>query len=159
MLSIRLSIDHVPYRSNHDIVGENIYTESWALLSRPTLYKLIGINVILISGVIHLNNALNDHHQASYLEILFLAYFLGAMISAIGISWGGRLWGWVLGGLIASGAMISYLVSRIVGFSSAGVQEWGPPEAYLSMFIEMVFFVPFIAMYSVNLSRVATKLS
>ena len=108
------------------------------------LFSWIGIIVILTSGLIHLYNAPGEFQDAPYMGVLFFAFFLGSIVSAIGIYRGELLWGWSLGGLLAIGAIIGYLISRTVGMPISGIEDWGPPLAYLSIFLEFIYFAPFL---------------
>jgi hypothetical protein len=108
------------------------------------LYSWIGIIVILLSGLIHLYNAPGEFQDAPYMGVLFFAFFLGSIVSAIGIYRGELLWGWSLGGLLAIGAIIGYLISRTVGMPISGIEDWGPPLAYFSIFLEFIYFTPFL---------------
>ena len=117
------------------------------------LYSWIAIVVILISGVIHLYNAPGEFQDAPYMGVLFFIFFLGSIVSAYGIYRGEFLWGWALGGLLAVGAIVGYLISRTVGMPISGIEDWGPPLAYFSIFLELVFFAPFMISKPVYLKR------
>jgi hypothetical protein len=104
------------------------------------LYSWIGIIVILTSGLIHLYNAPGEFQDAPYMGILFFGFFLASIVSAIGIYRGEFLWGWALGGLLCIGAIVGYFVSRTVGMPISGIEDWGPPLAYFSILLELIFF-------------------
>lgn len=108
------------------------------------LFSWIGIIVILVAGLIHLYDAPGEYQDAPYMGILFFLFFLGSIVSAVGIYRGELLWGWVLGGLLAIGAIVGYLISRTVGMPISGVENWGPSLAYFSIFLELIFFAPFL---------------
>jgi hypothetical protein len=100
-----------------------------------------GAYTISFIGLIHLLAA-PDHFQAApYLGWLFLANFVGAAMAAIGISWGTRKWGWLLGDLLAGGAFIGFLVSRIIGLPGfpEGVGSWNRIDGILSLILEVLF--------------------
>ena len=113
-------------------------------MNKAKLWRWVGVIAILLCGLIHLYDAPEEYQEAQYMGILFFAFFLGAFISAIGIYPGQRLWGWVLGGLISIGAIIGYLISRTVGMPLMEVEEWGPPLAYFSIFLELIVFALFL---------------
>ena len=117
------------------------------------LYSWIAIVIILASGVIHLYNAPGEFQDAPYMGILFFLFFLASIVSAYGIYRGELLWGWVLGGLLAVGAIVGYLISRTVGMPISGIEDWGPPLAYFSIFLELVFFAPFMLSKPAYLER------
>jgi len=105
------------------------------------IYKWLGIFFIFVSGLIHLYSAPDELKDTPYMGILFLLFFLGAVISSVGIHRRSALWGWGLGGLLAVGAIVGYLVSRTVGMPAAEVEAWGPPIAYFCFALELLFIV------------------
>jgi hypothetical protein len=113
----------------------------------------IGIIVILITGLIHLYNAPGEFQDAPYMGVLFFVFFLSSIVSAIGIYRGELLWGWILGGLLSIGAIVGYLISRTVGMPMSGVEDWGPPLAYFSIFLELIFFALILASNTKQLRR------
>jgi len=117
------------------------------------LFIWIGIIVILTSGLIHLYNAPGEFQYAPYMGVLFFVFFLGSIVSAIGIYRGELLWGWALGGMLAIGAIVGYLISRTVGMPISGIEDWGPPLAYFSIFLELIFFAPFLESTPTYLKR------
>lgn len=103
--------------------------------------KWLGIVVILASGLIHLYDAPGEYGDAPYMGILFYLFFVGSIISAVGIYRGELIWGWLFGGLLSIGAVVGYLISRTVGMPISGIEDWGPPLAYFAIFLELVYFV------------------
>lgn len=122
-------------------------------MKKTKLYKWIGIIVILVAGLIHLYDAPGEFQDAPYMGILFFAFFLGSIVSAVGIYRGELLWGWALGGLLSIGAIIGYLVSRTVGIPVSGVENWGPLLAYFSIFLEVIYFILFAGSRFPNLRK------
>jgi hypothetical protein len=99
----------------------------------------VGISLIVIVGLIHLINSPGDLEEGSYTGLLYLANFLGALTSAIGI-YRGRSWGWSLGALVSVGAFVAYVISRTVGLPGLGVEEeWLEPLGVLSLIVEALF--------------------
>ena len=98
-----------------------------------------GISLIVIVGLIHLIDAPEDLEEGSYLGLLFLANFFGALTAAIGI-YRGNKWGWVLGLLVAGGAFAGYVISRTVGLPWLAVEtEWLEPLGVLSLLVEGLY--------------------
>ncbi len=122
------------------------------------MYRESGVNAILIIGLLYLYNAISAEEAAPLFSSLFILFFMAAIVTSIAISFGGHLLGWALGGILAIGAIILYLISRTVSLGSLGVEKWGPPLAFFSIVVEAIFFVPFIAAYSVDLRRVNAKI-
>jgi len=117
------------------------------------LYSWIAIIVILTSGVIHLYNAPGEFQDAPYMGILFFIFFLGSIVSAIGIYRGELLWGWALGGFLSFGAIVGYLISRTVGMPISGIEAWGPTLAYFSIFLELIYFATLLGSKPTLLQR------
>jgi hypothetical protein len=76
--------------------------------------------------------------EATYLGLLFLANFGGAVVAAIGI-YRGNKWGWGLGALLAGGAFAGYVISRTLGLPGMPVEVWLEPLGVLSLLVEGLF--------------------
>jgi len=123
----------------------------------PSNSKLIswaGIALIIAVGLIHLIGAPDSFDDATYKGILFLANGVGALIAAYGIG-SGKRWGWVLGLLVAAGALAGYVASRTIGMPGlpAEPDAWLEPMGVLSMLTEGLFSA--LALWS--LSSVASN--
>ena len=92
-------------------------------LFAPENLRRGGIVLIALTGLIHLVLMPEYWEFALYLGILFLANALGAGVSAYGIYRGERLWGWTLL-LVAGGALVMFLVSRLVGLPGIPEEEY-----------------------------------
>jgi uncharacterized membrane protein YfcA len=97
-----------------------------------------GASLIAAVGLIHLLEAPEELEEATYLGLLFLANFGGAVVAAIGI-FRGHKWGWGLGALLAAGAFAGYVISRTLGLPGMPVEEWLEPLGVISMLIEVLF--------------------
>ena len=77
--------------------------------------------------------------------MLFVANFVGALISAFGI-YRDALWGWLLGVLVAGGAIVAYIVSRSVGLPGFehAIGRWFGPLAVASLIVEVLFMALFV---------------
>jgi hypothetical protein len=80
----------------------------------PTTFRWAGVLLIVACGLIHLVSAPDHLQEATYIGVLFLANGAGALVAAVGI-YQDRLWGWVLGALVAGGAFVMFIVSRLIG--------------------------------------------
>jgi uncharacterized membrane protein YfcA len=102
--------------------------------------KLVWAGVLLIAalGLIHLLEAPEELEEATYLGVLFLANFGGAIVAAIGIyrNYG---WGWILGVMLAGGSFVGYVVSSTVGLPGLEVEEWLQPVGVLALLVESLF--------------------
>ena len=83
---------------------------------RPTPRALTsaGLLLMLACGLIHLIGAPEHLQEATYIGVLFVINAAGALVAALGI-YRDRLWGWVLGALVAGGAFVKFMVSRLIG--------------------------------------------
>ena len=68
----------------------------------------------LACGLIHLIGAPEHLQEATYIGVLFVINAAGALVGAVGI-YRDRLWGWLLGLLVAGGAFVMFMVSRLIG--------------------------------------------
>jgi hypothetical protein len=85
--------------------------------------------------------------EQRYKGILFVANGVGALVAAIGIYRNQRLLGWVLGLLVAGGAIIAYIASRTVGLPGlpAEPDAWLEPMGVASLVCEGLFVILFVA--------------
>src|SRR5215211_2657971 len=101
---------------------------------------LAGAALILIAGLIHLILTPEHLGEATYLGLLFLANFVGAVTAAFGI-FRGRRWGWALGALVASGAYALYFVNGTVGLPGVEEGHLIEPLGLLAKTVEALFLV------------------
>jgi hypothetical protein len=113
--------------------------------------KLAAILLILACGLIHLIGAPDHYEDAPYIGVLFFANFVGALVAAVGL-YQNRLWaGWGLGVLVAGGALVMFLVSRLIGLPAyeehVGMWLGDSPAEYLgipSLIVEALFVALFL---------------
>ncbi len=105
------------------------------------LLRWMGAALIFVSGGAHLLIAGEHFLAATYLGVLFLANFAGSAAAAFALYWSPRIWGWLLGGLVASGAFLGFLISRIFGLPGAPDFEgqWFTIVGLLTLMIEGAF--------------------
>lgn len=110
-----------------------------------------GAYLISFVGVLHL--LLSGEHigYEPYLGVLFLVNAAAATVSAVGLARTGALWAWLLGVVVAGGAFIALLWSRIVGLPGYpdGVGQWFNFAALTAVAFEL----PFLAVAGLALSR------
>ena len=121
--------------------------------TKPTASQAAGIALILVTGAIHFIDAPGSFGDATYKGLLFVANGIAAIIAAVGIYRGERLWGWGLGLLVAGGALIGYVISRTVGLPGLAPDVWLEPLGILSLLVEAAYVVLFL------LTRRTTPLS
>jgi hypothetical protein len=119
--------------------------------------RMAGVALISLVGLIHLLVTPEYFGFAAYLGLLIFANFVGSMVSAVGI-YQGRVWGWVLGAVMAGGAFLAYIESRTLGLP--GLPSWEPftePPGLLSLLLEAAFLG--LAAYVLGRKRRATASS
>ena len=121
--------------------------------TKPTATQGAAIALILVTGAIHFIDAPGSFGDATYKGPLFVANGIAAIIAAVGIYRGERIWGWGLGLLVAGGALIAYVISRTVGLPGLAPDVWLEPLGILSLLVEVAYVVLFF------LSRRTTRLS
>jgi hypothetical protein len=104
----------------------------------PGKLAWVGASLIAAVGLVHLLEAPEELEEATYLGLLFLANFGGAVVAAIGIYRGHR-WGLGLGALLAGGAFVGYVISRTLGLPGMPVEEWLDPLGVISLLVEALF--------------------
>jgi len=107
--------------------------------------KSLAILAILGTGLIHVVEAREAFGEATYKGLLFVANGLGALVAAAGIYRNRRGPGWVLGLLVAGGALVGYVASRTVGLPGlpAEPDAWFEPMGVASLACEGLFVVLF----------------
>ncbi len=78
--------------------------------------------------------------DAPYKGILFVLNALGALVAAYGI-WRGERWGWMLGAIVAGGAFVMYVISRIFGLPGLPPDTWAEPIGIVSLIAEAGFVI------------------
>ena len=111
---------------------------------KSKILQWIAIALILITGYLHFITAPEEYSEARYMGVLFLANFLGALVSAAGIYRQKIWWGWALGVFIAAGSIIGYIQSRTVGMPGMEVGAWYDPLGISAMIVEGLFLIVFV---------------
>ncbi len=126
------------------IVDGRVEKRMSATLRTPRLLTVLGVLLIVAVGLIHLRGALPHYRAAPYVGVLFVVNFVGALVSAWGI-YRDTLRGWLLGVVVAGGALVAYVVSRSIGMPGMeqAVGRWLGPLGVLSLVVE----VPFVALF------------
>jgi len=121
-------------------------------LSRGLVWA--GIILVLATGLIHLIEGPENYEEVAYKGILFFLNTLGAVIAAIGIYRGEKLWGWTLGLVVTAGALIMYILSRTVGLPGLEVDdEWFEPMGVASLVVEGLFVLLYAYVMSTSSAR------
>lgn len=106
----------------------------------PTL-KWLAIAAILGAGLIHVVEARDAFGEATYKGLLFVGNGVGALAAAMGIYRDQRALGWLLGLLVAGGAILAYVASRTIGLPGlpAEPDAWLEPMGVASLLCEALF--------------------
>jgi hypothetical protein len=122
-------------------VGKLVSFYRYIYINQPELTRLAGIGLILAVGVVHLVEIPTHYGISPYLGVLFAVNFALTLVAAFGIGRGAKGWGWTLGALISSLALLAYLVSRLFGLPAAPqlAGEWTSALGSLAMIFEGMF--------------------
>lgn len=121
------------------------------LLHVRTSVKWMATTLILVVGLIHLIEMPEYFQAAAYLGMLFFANAAGALVAAWGIVQQ-AVWGWVVGVLVAGGAIIAYFVSRSIGLPGFAQAAWFESIDVLSLIVEGVFVAVALIVLSLSLA-------
>jgi hypothetical protein len=105
------------------------------------LRRIIGVVLLLIIAYIHFMIIKTGFRLQEYLGILFILDVIGAMVSALWIAIFDAVGGWILGGLIALGSVIGYVLTRVVHLPGLHkLLPWGPVTGpgILSLLVEVI---------------------
>lgn len=105
------------------------------------MLRWAGAALIFMVGGAHVLVAGEHFLVAPYLGVLFLANFFGAMVAAFALYWSPSRWPWLLGDLVAGGALAGFVVSRIVGLPGVSefVGQWFNIAGLLTLMVEGAF--------------------
>lgn len=114
-------------------------------MTAQRILKPAAIVLIVVVGLIHLIGASPHYRWAPYLGVGFILNLIGALVAAVGI-YRDALWGWLLGALVAGGALVMYVVSRSVGLPGYehAVGRWTGPLGLISLVVEALFIAVFL---------------
>jgi len=98
----------------------------------------LAIFLIIEVGLTHYFSADHAYEEAWIEGYLFVANFLGALLAAYGI-YRRKTWGWILGLMVAGGAMLAFIWSRTTGLPGLPPEEWLDPWGTTAMIVEGLF--------------------
>lgn len=110
---------------------------------------LIAAVALVASALVHFVETPAAFSDATYKGVLFIANGLAAVVAAIGILRGKWSWGWLLGLVVASGAIAGYVASRTIGLPGIPAEPgaWLEPSGVASVVAEGIFLLCFLAAY------------
>jgi hypothetical protein len=101
----------------------------------------LAVGLIGVTGVLHLVQAPQDLNEVAFRGVLFIANSVLGLAAAYGIWRGSKTWAWLLGLLVAGGALGFYVISRSIGIPGweDSIGEWFEPIGILSWLVEVGF--------------------
>lgn len=123
------------------------------MLDYGGLMKWAAIALILVTGLVHLIEGPEYLAGTAYVGALFFANAAGSIVAAYGI-YRDKGWGWALGLLVAGGAFVAYVVSRLVGLPGASYLAQLPFLELLGT-ISLVVEALFVALYAFRVREAA----
>ncbi|GAC1401915.1 MAG: hypothetical protein NVS4B12_13160 [Ktedonobacteraceae bacterium] len=105
------------------------------------LRRIVGVVLLLIIAYIHFVIVKTGFRLQEYLGILFTLNVIGAIVSALWIAIVDAVGGWMLGGLIALGSIIGYVLTRTIHLPGLHkLLPWGPftGPGIISVIIEVI---------------------
>lgn len=105
------------------------------------ILRWAGSALIFLVGGAHVLIAGEHFLAAPYLGVLFLANFFGAVAAAVALYWSASRLGWLLGDLVAGGAFVGFIVSRVAGLPGVTefVGQWFNIAGLLALMVEGAF--------------------
>ncbi len=132
----------------HDLQIKN--NEEETMNNNSKFITWTGIVLILLTGIIHFYDAPDAFEEMTYKGVLFTLNGVGAIVAAYGI-FRGAVWSWLLGLLIAGGAIVGYIISRTVGLPGLDIDpEWFELLGVLSLIVESLFVL--LAIYALGIA-------
>jgi hypothetical protein len=105
---------------------------------------LSGMALVLATALIHLVAVPVSFGESAFRGLVFLANAAGAIVAAVGIYRGSRIWGWGLGLPVTAIALLSYLYGLISPVPELASEGWLGVLEMLSLPIEGAFVVVYI---------------
>lgn len=105
------------------------------------ILRWAGAALIFLVGGAHVLIVGEHFLVAPYLGVLFLANFFGALAAAFALYWSPSRLGWLLGDLVAGGAFVGFIVSRVIGLPGVTefVGQWFNIGGLLAFMVEGAF--------------------
>jgi hypothetical protein len=107
---------------------------------KSKLIQWFAIILVIEIGLIHITLSQAEYEEAVYMGYLFAANFFEALVAAFGI-YRNKLWGWMLGLVIAIASIAGYSWSRTLGMPGMEVEEWLTPDGIVAVLLEGAFIL------------------
>lgn len=118
----------------------------------------IAMALAVVTGLIHLTIA-PDYFSAASVGALYVVDGIMALVAAFGIYRGSKAWGWGLGLLVTSVAMMLRVLSLTVGLPGLGIDAaWYEPIGVLSLVVEGAYVVLALRVLFQGMTSQQTKL-
>jgi hypothetical protein len=112
--------------------------------SVPRVMVLSGMALVLTTALIHLVAVPVSFSESAFRGLVFLANAVGAIVAAVGIYRGSRIWGWGLGLPVTAIALLSYLYGLISPVPGLAAHGWLGVLELLSLPIEGAFIIVYV---------------
>jgi hypothetical protein len=107
---------------------------------KSKIINWLAIVLILEIGLLHFFTAQSEYAEAAYMGYLFMANFLGGLISAY-LIYHKQFLGWMIGLAVALGSIAGYAWSRTLGMPGMNVEEWFTPYGVVALSLETLFIL------------------
>lgn len=107
----------------------------------PSTATAAGIALLTIIGAVHLLYGHGYYVLVAYVGALFYATVASAVVVAVGLVRGARVWGWTLGVLLAVATLAAYIASRTIGLPMFPVLPWQDPFGLAAVGAEALFII------------------
>ncbi|MCF7917985.1 hypothetical protein K9L27_03240 [Candidatus Gracilibacteria bacterium] len=107
--------------------------------------KKFALATLFLTGIFHIVEAPEYFEEATYVGILFVLNFIGALYACWLIQ-KGKPSGWHLGMVISILSIAAFVISRSVGlpFFMGHIGEWMEEFAIMSVLTELLFLIPYV---------------
>lgn len=102
------------------------------------------MTLVLATALIHLVAVPVSFGESAFRGLVFLANAVGAIVAAVGIYRGSRIWGWGLGLPVTAIALLSYIYGLILPVPGITAEGWLGVLEMLSLPIEGAFVIVYI---------------
>jgi len=104
------------------------------------VFQWILIAMVVEMGFLHLNSAPGEFAESPIMGMFSIGIFLGSLLAAMEI-YRRSTKVWVLSAFLASGSIIGYILSRMIGLPGMEVEDWFVPIRIISLVVEGIILI------------------
>jgi hypothetical protein len=129
--------------------------EQMAAAVRDGVGRAVGAVGLAGIALIHLLDLSSKFQETPYLAWLYIALIAGVIACAFELVRTGSARAWLGGGLLASGAVVGYTLTRTTGLPGAhsDVGNWLEPLGLASLFVEVTLLSLSVYMLRIGIER------